>query len=343
VRNDHYASRWLRVPVSDIRALRSELLRVAVRSFHPNVVLVDKHPLGAKGEFRDALDELRWIGGRAVLGLRDILDEPDVVRREWAAYRMQARIEEYFDLLLVYGERSVFDPIASYGFLPTVAERTRFCGYVVNHDNANSHMDNGRSGIEGGTEKRARPLVLGTTGGGEDGFRLLETFIRASARAPWEAVAISGPMLPEHDFLTLTRLAAGAGVSLHKFMPNISGLFWSADALVCMGGYNTLVEAAATGLPIICVPRSSPRLEQVIRAKAFERLGLASMILPEMLAPDSLRQAIHTSLQRSRHDQLVHVHSTLDFDGARTAARHLLGLAQERACTGPVAPGRVKS
>jgi predicted glycosyltransferase len=338
VRNDQYVSRWLQVPVSEIRDLRSELLHAAVKSFRPNVVLVDKHPLGAKGEFRAALDELREVGGRAVLGLRDILDEPAAVRPEWAAYHMQTRIEEYFDLVLVYGERSVFDPVAEYGFLPAVAERTRFCGYVVNHDTGDGHMDNGWAA---GSEKRARPLVLGTTGGGEDGFLLLETFIQASAGAPWEAIAISGPMVPDHELLTLKRLAAEAGVSMHTFMPNLAGLFWSADALVCMGGYNTLVEAAASGLPIVCVPRTSPRVEQVIRAKAFERLGLASVVSPQNLNPDCLRRAIQAALGRSRQEQLDRVHSALDFDGARTAARHLLSLAKERIFAGRTAPGRV--
>jgi predicted glycosyltransferase len=327
VRNDQYVSRWLQVPVSEIRALRSELLRTAVTTFRPNVVLVDKHPLGAKGEFRAALKELREIGGCAVLGLRDILDDPAAVRREWAAFHMQERIEEYFDLVLVYGERSVFDPVVEYGFLPAVADRTRFCGYVVNHDTADAHMDNN---WPTGLEKHLRPLVIATTGGGEDGFLLMETFVKASRGAPWEAIAIAGPMVPDDELLALKRLAKEAGVTLRTFMPNLAGMFWSADALVCMGGYNTLVEAASAGLPIVCIPRTSPRVEQIIRAKAFERLGLASVVTPSDLDPDRLRDAIQTALRRSRQEQLDHVHATLEFDGARTAARHLLSLAKQR-------------
>jgi predicted glycosyltransferase len=338
VQNEQYASRWLDIPIADIRALRSDLLRTAVKTFRPDVVLVDKHPLGAKGEFRAALDELRETGGCAVLGLRDILDDPAAVRREWAAYRMQERIEEYFDLVLVYGERSVFDPITEYQFLPAVAERTRFCGYVVNHDTAEAQMD--ITWVPPGLKERTRPLVLATAGGGEDGFRLMETFLRACQGAPWNAIAVTGPMVPHQDLVVLQGLAAEAGVHLHPFVPHLPALFWSADALVCMGGYNTLVEAASTGLPIVCVPRTAPRAEQVIRARAFVELGLASMIAPAELDCDALRDAIRSALQRSRQRQLDNVHDALEFDGARTAARHLLELAGQRCFAGPTEFGR---
>src|SRR5213594_1611111 len=116
VANEQYASRRLRIPTAEIRALRASLLLTAVKSFRPAVVLVDKHPFGISGEFRAALNALRSLGGRAVLGLRDILDERETVLKEWAPHKLQKRIAKYFDLVLVYGHRSIFDPIAQYDF-----------------------------------------------------------------------------------------------------------------------------------------------------------------------------------------------------------------------------------
>src|ERR1043166_4077613 len=52
VSNGEYSSRHLRIPVHEIRSLRAELLLTAVKSFSPSVVLVDKHPFGASGEFK---------------------------------------------------------------------------------------------------------------------------------------------------------------------------------------------------------------------------------------------------------------------------------------------------
>ena len=328
VSNEEYASRRLRIAVSEIRALRSALLRAAVKAYRPTVVLVDKHPFGVKGEFRAGLEDLRAAGGRTVLGLRDILDEPSHVLEEWSAYRMQERMAESCDLVLIYGDRAVFDPIAEYQFSDVLAARTCFCGYVVNEKEAEPASESCPPASS--REQGVPPVVLATAGGGEDGFLLLQTFIHAAAGAPWEGVAVAGPMSPGPELKTLQRLAARANVRLYPFVSELSQMFPTVDALVCMGGYNTLVEAVSTGVPTVCVPRIIPRREQLIRARAFERLGLVSVVEPESLDVENLRQAIHQVVGTPRRELLRRVHAALSFDGARRAAGHLLTLAWAR-------------
>ena len=109
VANNEYASRRLRIPIAEIRALRSALLTAAVKTFRPGVVLVDKHPFGAGGEFREALELVRDAGAATVLGLRDILDAPAIVLAEWAPHSIQENIAAYYDEVLIYGQRAVFE------------------------------------------------------------------------------------------------------------------------------------------------------------------------------------------------------------------------------------------
>ncbi|MGH6959457.1 MAG: glycosyltransferase family protein [Dongiaceae bacterium] len=323
--NDQYLSRRLPVNSDEIRELRAALLQAAVSSFRPAVVLVDQHPFGARGEFRAGLEARKAHGGRAVLGLRDILDEPAVVRREWGEHRLQERIGEFYDRILVYGERSAFDPVTEYG-LPRPAElRARFCGYVVNHDRPNPAAELPE---ELRRACRQGPVVLATTGGGEDGFALLEAFIAAAAGAPWRGVAIAGPMTPEDDLALLHAQAARAGVILHPFIPRLPTLFASLETLVCMGGYNTLVEAALHAVPTVCVPRVAPRSEQLIRARAFQRLGLLRLLHPGELDPASLAAAIGAMRATPRAVVRERVEGALNFDGARVAAQELLALAR---------------
>ena len=99
------------------------------------------------------------------------------------------------------------------------------------------------------------------------------------------------------------------------------------DALVCMGGYNTLVEAVSRNTPVVCVPRVTPRTEQLIRAEAFARLGLLNVLLPAELTPDSLRARITGVLAVSRRTLARRVNKVMQFDGAQQAAQHLLALA----------------
>ena len=93
-----------------------------------------------------------------------------------------------------------------------------------------------------------------------------------------------------------------------------------------MGGYNTLVEAADLGVPTVCVPRVNPRVEQLMRARAFERLGLLRLCQPERLE-QNLQPEIETVLQISPGLLRERAHEVLDFDGAKRAAASLLSLA----------------
>jgi len=329
--NGEYTARHLNLPVAEIRGLRSEILTTTVKTYFPSVVLVDKHPFGASGEFRAGLEELRKQGGRSALGLRDILDEPAYVLTEWRRMRMQHRIAAYYDEVFVYGQRSIFDAATAYEFPPGMVERTRFCGYVENEETDADLADLKLPFPE--RADRVRPVVLATTGGGEDGFAVLESFIRAAAGAPWQGVVISGPMTPEAEATALNRLAEENGVIVRKFLPHLSGLFWSVDALVCMGGYNTLCEAVSKGVPTVCVPRIAPRSEQLIRANAFQNLGLLRTIRPDQLNVENLRDAISLALRQSRQELLGRAQKHLSFDGARQTARRLLTLANDRSMT----------
>jgi predicted glycosyltransferase len=324
--NQTYAARRLQISTEEIRSLRSDLLLTAVKSFRPDVVLVDKHPFGASGEFKAGLKALRRLGGKAVLGLRDILDEPASVLREWRPYRMRQRILEYYHCVLVYGERRVFNPISAYEFPAALADRTRFCGYVYGQESERA-LENFEWPFPP-REQRSRPVVLATTGGGEDGFRLLRNFMLTAGLASWQGVAVAGPMTPEPELKELRDLAERNGVVMRSFVPHLSALFGSIDALVCMGGYNTLVEAVATGVPTVCVPRVAPRTEQLIRARAFESLGLIQVCLPEQLETGELLGKIETALQSSPATLRAAACEALKFDGGRRAAECLISLGE---------------
>jgi predicted glycosyltransferase len=325
--NQKYGPRRLRVSMDEIRNIRSALLLTTVKTFQPAVVLVDKHPFGASGELKSALKALARIGGRPVLGLRDILDESRQVLAEWQPYKMQRRIAESYNQVLVYGDRAVFDPIKEYEFPPDLEARTRFCGYVSSSTHERC-LENFEWPFPNRND-RIRPVVLATAGGGEDGFRTLETFIRAASGAEWQGVAVAGPMIPDGELAALEKLAHEHRVVFRTFVPHLPALFHSLDALVTMGGYNTLVEAVSAGVRTICVPRVSPRAEQLMRAEAFERLGLLRMCHPAGLTPALLGKAISNALSESSDGLRKKAHATLRFDGAARAAAHLIELAQQ--------------
>lgn len=319
VGNEQYAARNIDITSEDILGLRSSVLLAAVQSFEPDVLLADKHPLGVNEELVPALEEQRRQDRSCALGLREILDEPKIVRKEWARYGLPERIADYHDRVLVYGHPSVFDPVEAYGFPAAVIPRVRFCGIVLNREDVLS-----RDADRVAPHPHARPTVLATVGGGEDGKHTLKCFIEACIGAPWDGILVAGTMMPAADREALSRAAADAGLDFHVFLSGLSSWYEQADAVVCMGGYNTLAEALAIGLPIVCIPRVQPRTEQLIRATALANLGLLDILNPAQFTVELLREMIVKALTRSRVHLRQRINSVLDFSGADTAAVELL-------------------
>ena len=319
VDNRRYEPRRLNLTWGEVRSVRASLLLATVNSFRPSVVLADRHPLGLDGELEPALAQTRAAGAKAVLGLRDVLDDPGAVRAELEEGGLFECIPEYYDRVLVYGQPDILDARREYRFPPAVAAMTRFCGYVVSPANGDGPND-WRAGTNGDP-----PHVLATAGGGEDGDALLSAFVEAAAPRRWDAGVVSGPQCDAETVSRLGKRASEAGVALRRFVPDLSSEFPSLDALVCMGGYNTLTEAAASGVSTVCVPRVEPRSEQLIRAQAFAHRGLLTLVDPHELEPDFLGAKIDAALEGRAHGERPA--EDLDLGGARRAAGYLLELA----------------
>src|SRR5262249_60558721 len=67
---------------------------------------------------------------KLVLGVRDILDEPDRTRASFQNAHVFEAIEQYYDEVWIYGTRAIFDPVVEYEYPETIARKTRFCGYL---------------------------------------------------------------------------------------------------------------------------------------------------------------------------------------------------------------------
>jgi predicted glycosyltransferase len=324
VANDRYEPRRLPISGRRLRSLRSELLLAAVHSYQPDAMLVDKHPLGVRGELSPALAALRAVGGRAVLGLRDILDHAAAVRKEWSAGGVVDAIASYYAHVLVYGQREIYDAVADYAIPQHVAAHTTYCGYVVATD------DDPVGAPPPPARSNGRPLVLATVGGGEDGSDVLRVFLRTAAESEWDAVVVGGPLASRRETGRLRDLATKAGARFHRLVPRLQRWFPAVDALVCMGGYNTLSAALATATPTVVVPRVRPRAEQLLRTRAFAAKGLLRSVDPAVLSRSTLGDAIDDALSTTRTSVATRVSATLRLDGAARAADVLAAVAAKR-------------
>src|SRR5215813_240673 len=80
---EQYAPRYLCGCPEEVKETREAILRESVLRFNPDLIVVDKRAAGVNGELLPTLHALRQNGRHAtlVLGIRDILDEPERTRK----------------------------------------------------------------------------------------------------------------------------------------------------------------------------------------------------------------------------------------------------------------------
>lgn len=289
--NGQYYPCSLAVSFRDLVALRANTIRVALESFEPDVFIVDKVARGAFGELEPSLEALRVRGHtHCVLGLREVLDDPETARREWRRMASDAAIRAYYDAVWVYGDPKVYDPVREYGFSQNVAAKVRYTGYL------------GR-GVENGSSRgencdllavlRLPPgrLALCLVGGGQDGFHLARAFAQARLLPNTNGVILTGPYMPPEARQSLHSIAAARPrLRVLEFTTEPKCLLCRADHVVAMGGYNTVCELLFLEKRTLIVPRVKPRLEQFIRAQRLRDLGLLDMLHPDDLTPEALSE-----------------------------------------------------
>ncbi len=271
-----YVSHGLDISIEDAIDIRRNIIRSAAETFSPHIFLVDKEPLGLRGEVENTLAMCRTRGTRLVLGLRDILDDPDTVREEWVRKGAIQAVQSFYDDIWVYGHERVCDPLDGLDVPANVRRKMHYTGYLkrsVRHSTAPVVVDG---------KEVAEPFVLVMTGGGGDGEALVDWVLRAYEQHPQldqRAVIIFGPFLDRTRQLEFyNRIENLPQVVATDFVPNPEEIMARSQGVISMGGYNTVCEILSFDRPSVIVPRSVPRLEQTIRAEKMQDMGLLRML-----------------------------------------------------------------
>ena len=314
---DRYDPAYLNSQQTEVSHIRRGVLDQAIVGFAPDLVIVDKRAAGIGGELLDSLRTLRRgrAAAKVVLGIRDILDAPQVTRLSLKRARDMRTIARYYDEVWIYGEQSIFDAVAEYGFPPEVARKTKFCGYL-------------KRPTRPSTTREGVPRVLVTTGGGEDGTNLIETYLEGLIALPrsvaLQTTVIFGPQMSreprEH---LLQRFGTLSDVEFIDFDPDLASRYAAADVVVAMAGYNTVCELLSSAARAVLVPRSRPVVEQLLRARLLAARGLFDIVEPDDLRPDHLLATVLGALRRDTAPQPV------DLEGLPRIRRRVDALLRE--------------
>jgi predicted glycosyltransferase len=283
-------ARDLDLTMPEIVKLRSWAVAAVLEAFEPDALIVDKVPRGATFELDLGLQALRAQGRcRCVLGLRDILDDPDTVRREWREAEYEDAIRRFYDAVWVYGDPVLYDQVREYGFSPDVALKIRYTGYLDQRLRLPDGAPDGDCPVAALGLPSDCPVILCQLGGGHDGASLAEAFVNASFPPGSSGVLLTGHYLPSGTLTQIRRAASERPwLRVLEFVAEPSRLIRCADRVITMGGYNAVCEVLSFGKPALIVPRIHPRREQWIRAERFREHGVIDVLHPEQLSAEAL-------------------------------------------------------
>jgi len=310
----------LRIGLEKTKALRVATIQEAVRVFHPQVLLVDHVPVGIWGELLPSLQMLkrRSDAPTIVLGLRDILDAPEVTRSLWERDGTYEAIRRYYDEILIYGRKEIFDTGAHYGLDGEFEEKLRYVGYVCEHEPYKSQSE---MRCELQVENK---LLVVTGGGGADAFPMMQECMKAlrllGENSGIEAIFITGPLMEGGQREHLRELAKGLKARILVHVDDHLSYMNAADLVVTMAGYNSLYQLLRLRKKGLVIPRSGPSAEQQTRARLFAEHGLVDVIQPGELSPKKIADKFMIGLEQTDYPTYE---STIDTNGSRRAAKRL--------------------
>ena len=295
--DDRYKSKYLKLSLKEIIRLRETILLDTTLSFEPDLFVVDNVPLGLKNEALKSLEALKrhCPAGKTVLTMRDILDDPVKIIKAWEKNDIYDMLDRYFDSVLVFGLKDIYDITKEYRVPEPAASKFRFCGYINKGETFLSSKK-----IRNQLDINGHKFILVTVGGGGDGTRIIEISLGAMESFKHEAyksLVVLGPDFPLNRERKLRSYYSGhKNIMITDYVDHLPDFMNASDLVISMGGYNTVCEILSLKKKAIIVPRIKPRIEQLIRAEKLSRSGHFDYIHPENLSSLLLQRKIQSQI-----------------------------------------------
>lgn len=305
--------------VEQAQRRRMEIMREALHSVKPDILLIELFPFGRKKfatELIALLEDARALSAPplAVCSLRDILVERNQHHDELACHRAN----RYFDAILVHSDAHFACLEESFHPRSTLKVPVHYTGFVT------------REQEDDARPRTREPRIVVSVGGGLVGETLLRTAIQAYELLPAadkpELRLIGGPFIAEQSWQGLEEVARGKqGISLIRSVPDLGVELRTAAASISQCGYNTAMDILRSQVPALVVPFSGEKQdEQTNRARRLEHLGALRVLEPDQLDTQTLAAEMDALLQFQPSS------IQLDMNGVENTAQLLKDLTQQK-------------
>ena len=298
----------------ELGLLRAETLQQIVDQYRPRAVLVDHSPQGKHRELLPALQESAKQDTRWILGVRGVVGAVPQVSSTFSLQLFQ----DHYTALLWYGDSQVLGP----DHIKQLASRYNVepieCGYVSRMEELNLAASRLVS-----EEQLAGTIAIPWLG--EHSLQALSSITEAMEkigpdRGRW--LLFVDPVVQQHQQIA-TSLQKLPWCELLPPGPRyLDALSGSKTALI-YGGYNSLTDVLAAGLPTVVLLRAMQDSEQQIHLKSLNKQAKGQLLsLDEQeLTGKTVERALITQMGKRSCP------TEINLQGAEYAAQQLVRLA----------------
>ena len=250
---------------AEVEYMRSKLLVGSYHRIRPRIVITEHFPFSAR-RWGKTLDELfpaiNKTQARPIV-ICSIRSYPRM--RDVDSAWINEQLRENFSCVLHHADPKLF-PLAALGPDRQAAlsgisvQQTGFIRRPLTQAN------HGRP---------SEGLLLTVGGGSAFGARLLKRWInaaRAGSSDLFPINAVCGPLMDPEDRKSI-HAEQDPRITVYDWVSNMDELISSSRAVVCMGGYNSLVEALSLNKPVLAFPNSEHG-DQTFQVNALHAQGM---------------------------------------------------------------------
>lgn len=256
--------------MAEVEEMRSKLLVESYLRLKPKIIIIEYFHFAPKRfgkTLNELFDAINQEQERPIIicSTRTYPMRPWDTNADADAARINEQLRENFSCVLHHADAKLF-PLTSLGpYLQSALSgitvwQTGFIRRQLNQT-ANRRASNG--------------LLLTVGGGSAFGAKLLQRWINAARVGSSDLFpinAVCGPLMDVNDRKIL-RAQQDGNISVHDWVANMDELISSSRAVVCMGGYNTLVEALSLKKPVLAFPHGELG-DQAFQVNALHSQGI---------------------------------------------------------------------
>jgi predicted glycosyltransferase len=283
----------LSITKSEFQRIRENLIATFVRDFCPEVLIVDYHPEGKKGELVPAL--LNSPATKKVLGWRGILKTATETNNEFFNPRMVAFIREHFSAIHVYIDPRVFRLEEYYQIPEPISKLLKYTGYIARPIVATKAQARALLNLDAD----ARIIVV-SFGGGQGTEMLWQSILEGLSNIRKHvdfAYLAAGPYLEADAYERLcVRITQHPNWKWTRLLDPLPLWIKASDLFIGSGGYNSLAEVIATGANTLIIPRHLSDREQELHSLRLARMGVLRIASLQTILSEDITKLLEVCL-----------------------------------------------